>query len=75
MSDYDNNSDHSDSENSQSSQSSSTETLVDAEEQNRRLREQVQALTAALKKKRKTLTKRQIVVKVRRLPKSLLAFL
>ena len=53
MSDYDNNSDHSDSENSQSSQSSSTETLVDAEEQNRRLREQVQALTAALKKKKK----------------------
>ena len=48
MSDLDNNSDHSDSDNSQSSQSSSEETNVDPEEQNRRLSEQVQALTAAL---------------------------
>ena len=53
MSDLDNNSDHSDSDDSQSSQSSSEETIVDPEEQNRRLREQVQALMAALKKKNK----------------------
>ena len=50
MSDFDNNSDHSDSENSRSSHQS-VETDVSTEEQNRRLKEQVQALTAALKKK------------------------
>ncbi len=50
MSDSDNNSEHSDSENSQSSHQS-VETTVSTEEQNRRLKEQVQALTAALKKK------------------------
>ena len=51
--DYDNNSDHSDSDNSQSSRSPSEETLVvDTEEQIRRLREQVQALTAAVSKKK-----------------------
>jgi len=51
MSDFDNDSDHSDSDNSRSSHSSSEETLVSPEEQNRRLREQVEALSAKLKKK------------------------
>jgi hypothetical protein len=52
MSDADNNSEHSDSDESRSSHES-VETLVSTEEQNRRLREQVDALTAELKKKRK----------------------
>jgi 50S ribosomal subunit-associated GTPase HflX len=52
MSDADNNSEHSDSDESRSSHES-VETLVSTEEQNRRLREQVEALTAELKKKRK----------------------
>ena len=47
MSDSDNNSGHSDSENSQSSHQS-VETTVSTEEQNRRLKEQVAALTAIL---------------------------
>ena len=50
MSEFDNNSEQSDSESSRSSQQS-VETTVSTEEQNRRLKEQVQALTAALKKK------------------------
>jgi 50S ribosomal subunit-associated GTPase HflX len=52
MSDADNNSEHSDSDESRSSHES-VETLVSTEEQNRRLKEQVQALTAELKKRKK----------------------
>ena len=53
MSDYDNNSDHSDSDISRSSHESDETQVLDPDEQNRRLKEQVAALTAELKKRKK----------------------